>query len=299
LLTTQINTALNSSGNLGEVAGLLTSQIASALNTIFGSTQVSGSTAGPGSNAVDEYIFNRARGAFNDKSSYIYVPTVMLSSTSPQLDPYTAVNLSIPGPFTTTVFGQQIQITNILLSTLVIHGLSNLIASPDNIIFGANQQATATLLLGEVPHGTQVNVKGTMVTVPSPPITAASPFSLDIQVGSNAPLTITGTLNLQLVNNSGTLGATTALSAAGDTPQQLVLTYTNVTLVAGSGDVTMTITLPPGSEQFEIFINAFLGQDALIQAIMGALNGYISQNLGEISQAATQFAQNALNSLGT
>jgi len=91
---------------------------------------------------------------------------------------------------------------------------------------------------------------------------------------------------------------TTTLYSDGDNPQQPSLTYTQVTLVAGSGDVTLTITLPSEDQQYQILINAFLGQDALIRAIIGAINDYIGQNLGQISQAATQFAQNALNNLG-
>ncbi|HYF89710.1 hypothetical protein [Azospirillum sp.] len=298
MLTNQINGALMSPDNMAQVANLLTSQISSALDTIFGSTQVADSTVDTDANDVDKYIFDRARGALNDPSGYVYVPTVILGSKSPQLDPLTATNLSIGGPFSTSVLGQSVQLSNISLANLVINGLSNVIAPPNSTIFGVNQQATATLLLGEVPAGTQVNVNDQKVTVPSPPVTASTPFSLDIQVNQNQPIPISGTLNISLVNNSGTLGVTTSLYSDGDTPQQLALTYTQVTLVAGSGDVTLAITLPPEDQQFQIFINAFLGQDALIQAIIGAINDYIGQNLGQISQAATQFAQNALNNLG-
>lgn len=298
MLTSQINGALMSPGNMAQVASLLTSQITSALDTIFGSTQVADSTVDTDANDVDKYIFNRARGALNDPSGYVYVPTVILGSKSPQLDPLTATNLSIDGPFSTSVLGQSVQLSNISLANLVINGLSNVIAPPNSTIFGANQQATATLLLGEVPAGTKVNVNGQQVTVPSPPVTASTPFSLNIQVNQNQPIPISGTLNLSLVNTSGTLGVTTTLYSDGDNPQQLALTYTQVTLVAGSGDVTLTISLPSEDQQYQIFINAFLGQDALIQAIIGAINDYIGQNLGQISQAATQFAQNALNNLG-
>ncbi|WCM94175.1 hypothetical protein M5C99_05455 [Acidovorax sp. NCPPB 2350] len=299
MLTDQVNGALMDKGNRGQVQTLLNEQLDSAFNDIFGSTQVANSTVDTDANAVDKYLFNRARGALNDRNSYVYLPTLVLGSGSPVLEPYTATDLSIPGPFTTQVFGSvNISISAIVLQNLVIHGLSNVVVPPDNLRFGANQQANAKLLLGSMNPGPTVNVKGTPRTVPSPPATASTPFTLNVQVGQNAPIPLSGTLSLNLQNQSGTLGIQTSLTASGDTPQELQLTYSQIQLVAGDKDVALTITLSDTDAQYAAFINAFIGQSQLIEAIVSALNDYIGQNLSQISEAATRFARSALNNLG-
>ncbi|WP_159968161.1 hypothetical protein, partial [Raoultella sp. 18098] len=105
-------------------------------------------------------------------------------------------------------------------------------------------------------------------------------------------------LALGLRNQSGQLGIQTTLSASGDTPQELQLTYSRIALAAGDGDVAVTLTLSPAEAQYTAFINAFLGQAQLIQAIVSALNDYIAGNLQQISDAATKFARAALDNLG-
>lgn len=298
MLTAQVNGALMDKGNIGQVQSLLNQQFKNAFDDIFGSTQVASSTVDTDANAVDKYLFNRARGALNDRSSYVYLPTLVLGSASPVLEPYTAVDLRIDGPFTTQLMGVSLSLSGIVLQSLAIQGLSNLVAPPDNIVFGSNQQASATLLLGKLDPGPTVNVKGTPRTVPSPPATASTPFTLNVQVGQNAPIPLSGTLALGLRNQSGQLGIQTTLSASGDTPQELQLTYSRIALAAGDGDVTVTLTLSPAEAQYTAFINAFLGQAQLIQAIVSALNDYIAGNLQQISDAATKFARAALDNLG-
>lgn len=298
LLSTQVNNALMDPGNRGQVEQLLNQQLKSAFDDIFGSTQVAGSTVDTDANAVDKYLFDRARGALNDPSSYVYLPTLVLGSTSPVMEPYTAVNLSIPGPFTTSIMGQNIALSGIVLQSLAIQGLSNLIAPPNNIVFGTNQQASATLLLGTMNPGPTVQVKGSPRTVPSPPATASTPFTLNVQVNQNAPIPLSGTLNLSLQNNSNTLGIQTTLNASGDTPDDLVLTYSQILLVAGDQDVLLTISLPDDEAAYAMFINAFLSQSQLIEQVVSALNGCIKDNLQQISDAATQFARSALKNLG-
>ncbi|GKS84194.1 hypothetical protein AVMA1855_08600 [Acidovorax sp. SUPP1855] len=298
LLSTQVNNALMDPGNRGQVEKLLNQQLKSAFDDIFGSTQVAGSTVDTDANAVDKYLFDRARGALNDPSSYVYLPALVLGSTSPVMEPYTAVNLSIPGPFTTSIMGQNIALSGIVLQSLAIQGLSNLIAPPNNIVFGTNQQASATLLLGTMNPGPTVQVKGSPRTVPSPPATASTPFTLNVQVNQNAPIPLSGTLNLSLQNNSNTLGIQTTLNASGDTPDDLVLTYSQILLVAGDKDVLLTISLPDDEAAYAMFINAFLSQSQLIEQVVSALNGCIKDNLQQISDAATQFARSALKNLG-
>lgn len=298
MLSGQVNGALMSPDNLAQVQGLLNQQLNNAFDDIFGSTQVAGSTVDTDANAVDKYLFNRARGALNDTNSYVYLPTVMLGAKSPVLEPYTAVNLSIPGPFTEPVMGLNIAISDIVLQNLAIQGLSNVVAPPNNMVFGSNQQASATLLLGTLNPGPMVQVNGAPRTVPAPPVTASTPFSLNVQVGQNAPIPLSGTLSISIQNRSNTLGVQTTLTSAGDTPDELQITYSQILLVAGDNDVSLTISLPDGEAQYESFINAFLSQSQLIQAILSALNGYIADNLPQISQGATQFAKSALNNLG-
>lgn len=298
MLTTQVNNALSSPSNLSQVEQLLDSQLTSVFNDLFGSTQVAGGGVDTNANAVDKYLFDRARGALNDRSSYVYLPALVLGSNSPTLEPYTATNLNIPGPFSTTVFSQSVNISDIVLKNLVINGLSNLVAPPNNIVFGANQQASATLLLGTLNPGPTLNVNNGSRTVPSPPATASTPFTLKVQVNTNKPIPISGTFNITLQNNSNTLGVQTALSSSGDTPQTVELTYSNITLVAGDNDVNLQVILPPDEQQYEKIIDHFLSQPALIQGIISALNGYIGQNLSQISQSATQFVRNALKNLG-
>jgi hypothetical protein len=298
MLTTQVNNALMDPGNRAQVETLLNSQLTSIFNDVFGSSQIASGGVDADANAVDKYLFNRARGAINDPASYIYLPALVLGSNSPVLEPYTAVNLQISGPFSTTVLGQTIQISDIVLGSLVINGLSNLVGLPANITFGANQQANATLLLDMLNPGPTLNVDGHPRTVPSPPANASTGFTLNVQVNQNPPIPISGTLNITLNNNSKTLGVNTSLTASGDDPKTLTLTYSNIALVAGNGDVTLGLVLPPDDQEYQLFLNAFLNQPALIQSIIGAINGYIGQNLGQISQAATQFAQQVLNNIG-
>ncbi len=300
LLATNINTALNDGGNISQVESLLDAQLASAFDSIFGSTQVAGSTVDPDTNAVDKYLFNRARAALNDPASYVFVPAQVLGSNAPVLEPYTAVDLTIAGPYSTSIAGQALTVSQIVLASLAITGLSNLVAPADNIVFGVNQQATANLLLGKLNPGPTVTVRGQPKTVPSPPATASTPFSLNVQVGSNTPIPLSGTLNLTLQNTSGTLGVNTALTATGDTPDQLELNYSAITLVAADADVTVAVTLDGGSGPlYSGFVTSVLNQSQAKEAIVSALNGYIGGNLGDISAAATTFARNTLNNLGS
>ncbi|GKS98573.1 hypothetical protein AVKW3434_04315 [Acidovorax sp. SUPP3434] len=301
LLSTQVNNALMDSGNRTQVGKLLNQQLKNAFDDIFGSTQVAGSTVDTDANAVDKYLFDRARGALNDPSSYVYLPTLVLGSTSPVLEPYTAVNLSIPGPFKTPIMEQNIVLSDIVLQSLAVQGLSNVVAPPNNIVFGGdptNPQASATLLLGTMNPGPTVTIKGTPRTVPSPPATASTPFTLNVQVNQNAPIPLSGTLNLSLQNNSNTLGIQTALNASGDTPDDLKLTYSKIVLVAGDQDVVLTVTLPDDESAYAMFINAFLSQSQLIEQVVSALNDAIADNLQQISDAATQFARSAFKNLG-
>ncbi|TDR81924.1 hypothetical protein [Paludibacterium purpuratum] len=298
LLSTQVNNALMDSGNRAKVEDLLNSQLVSIFNQIFGSSQVASGGVDVGANAVDKYLFDRARGGINDVRSYIYLPTLVLGSNSPTIEPYTASNLHIDGPFSTTVLGQQVKVTDIALQNLVINGLSNLVALPGNINFGTNQQVNATLLLDTLNPGPTVTVGGHQRTVPSPPATASTAFTLNVTVGDNTPVPISGTFNITLHNNSNTLGVQTSLTASGDTPQELALNYSRIVLVAGNGDVKLAVTLPPDDAIYEQLIDPILNQSALIQSIIGAINGYIGQNLGQISQAATKFARQVLDNLG-
>lgn len=300
LLTTNVNNALNSAGNLAQVEKLLNQQMVSIFDKIFGSTQVANSSVDTDTNAVDRYLFNRARAALNDAASYVYVPALVLGSASPVLEPYTVGNLTLAGPYTTSFMGQTLAVSQVVLSSLVIRGLSNLLAPANSIIFGGNQQATANLLLGTMNPGPTLNVKGQTMTVPSPPETASTPFRLNVQVGSNTPIPLSGTLLLTLQNTSGTLGVNTTLTATGDTPEQLNLIYSAITLVAANADLTITVKLDgSGGGPYSTLVSSVLNQDVVKQAILSELNQYIGGNMSQISQAATQFARNALNSLGS
>ncbi|MGW8393828.1 hypothetical protein [Pseudoduganella sp. HUAS MS19] len=300
LLTSNINAALNSPDNLGQVESLLNQQLASAFNSIFGSSQVASSAVDSDSNAVDKYLFNRARAALNDQSSYVYVPTLVLGSTAPVLEPYTALNLSLDGPFSKSVMGQNLTLSQIALSSLEISGLSNLLAPADSIAFGSNQQASANLLLGCMNPGPMLNVKGHPMTVPSPPAVATTPFRLNVQVGANTPIPLSGKLTLTLQNNSGTLGVDTTLTSSGDTPDAMSLHYSAITLVAADGDLAISVQLDgPMGASFSPLVNEVLDQGQVKEAILSALNDYIGAHLDQISQAATQFARNALDSLGS
>ena len=299
LLTQNINNALNSADNITQVETLLDQQLANAFDSIFGSSQVANSTVDTDTNAVDKYLFNRARAALNDQSSYVYVPALVLGSASPVLEPYTAVNLTIAGPYSTSFLGQTLSVSQIVLSSLAIHGLSNVLAPADNIRFGSNQQATANLLLGTLNPGPALNVKGHPMTVPSPPGSASTPFQLNVQVGGNAPIALSGSMTLTLQNSSGTLGVDTALSASGDTPDQLSLAYSQILLVAANADLSIAVQLNGAeSAPYNTLVNNVLNQDQVKQAILGELNQYIEENLGAINAAATTFARNALNNLG-
>ncbi|CAJ0808708.1 hypothetical protein LMG19083_04757 [Ralstonia psammae] len=299
-LTTSINNALNSADNLATIEKLLNQQLANALDTIFGSKQVANSSVDTDTNAVDKYLFDRARAALNDPSSYVYVPALVLGSNSPVLEPYTATNLKIDGPYSTTFMGQTLSVTQIVLSNLAIHGLSNLVAPASGIVFGSNQQASASLSLGTLNPGPNLNVDGNSKTVPSPPASASTPFSLNIQVGSNKPIPFSGNMTVTLTNTSGTLGVDTTLAASGDTPDQLTLNYSAITLVAADADVNIAVQLDgDGNSFYDKFIDEIVNQGPVKDDLLAQLNAYIGSNLGQIDAAATQFARNALNKLGS
>ncbi|MEI8633327.1 hypothetical protein P4S72_17245 [Vibrio sp. PP-XX7] len=299
MITNKVNATLLDPNNRTQISNLLNSQVSNALDTVYDSTAVACHSVSGNVNDVDEYIFNRARGALNDKTSSRYVPALILSSTSPTLDPFEATDLDVSGSFSTSVVGQNIQISDIKLSDLVINSISNTVALPENVVFGDNQQATATLLLGEVPSGTQVKIDNKIVTVPSPPVKASSPFSLNIQVNTNEPVPIAGTLTISVTNKSGTAGLKNVLTATGDTPEQLKLIFNEINIQTDPSDVTLGLDLPPDAQQYEIFLHSFLNQPDLINAIINAINGYIPQELDQISKTLTKFAKKALNSIGS
>lgn len=299
LLSGKINEALNSPDNLAQVESLLNTQLASAFDSIFGSSAVASSTVDTDANAVDKYLFNRARAALNDQASYVYVPTVVLGNSSPLLEPFTATNLSLAGPYVQSAMGQQISVSQIVLSNLVINGLSNLLAPANNVVFGSNQQATLDLLLGTLNPGPALQVNGQSRTVPSPPVTASTPFTLNVQVGANTPVPLSGTMTLSLNNRSGTLGVSATLDSTGDTPDQLALNFSRIVLNAAAGDVTVAMQFDGGGELYNQLVDSIVNQPTVIDAIVSALNDYVSQNLADISRSATEFAQQALNNLGS
>lgn len=299
-LTTSINNALNSADNRAAVEKLLNQQLANAFDSIFGSKQVAGGGVDTDTNAVDKYLFDRARAALNDPSSYVYVPALVLGSTSPVLEPYTATNLKIDGPYSTSFMSQTLSVSQIVLSDLAIKGLSNLVAPASGIVFGSNQQASASLRLGTLNPGPTLNVDGNSKTVPSPPASASTPFSLDVQVGSNTPIPLSGNMTVTLTNTSGTLGVDTTLTASGDTPDQLTLNYSAITLVAADADVNIAVQMDgDGNSIYDTFIDEIVNQGPVKEALLAQLNSYIGANLGQIDAAATQFARDALNKLGS
>ncbi|WP_338849085.1 hypothetical protein V8J88_09030 [Massilia sp. W12] len=299
-LTGNFNQSLNSADNLSQVQKTLQEQLNNAINKVMGSTALASGGGDDDSNAVDIYLYNRMRGAVNDANSYLYVPVLVLGNTSPQLEPWNPGPITIPGTLAQqTVQGIPVSMNDLSMSNLSATGLSNLLAPAAGISFSAAQSNTS-FLLGRLNPGPTLTVKGQRMTVPNPPFTLVSPFTVSVSVNhSPNPIAVGGTLTLMLqpADSNSPLGVSTVQSASGDTASNLEITFSSIVLAANPADISVQITLTQG-QAFDPFVNGLLNSDDSKKHLLAALNTYLSQNLAQISASATQFARQALANMG-
>lgn len=299
ILNQKINDSLNTQANLDQISSTLTTQMANALNDLLGQSSAP-FTPNPQSdtNAVDQFVFHRLKVALNAANSEFYLPKRLLSSTSPQLEPYTTTTISISGDYKKAILGGLINLTlsHIQLpGGLTITGASNIQGLPQNIDFNENS-VDSTLEVARLNPGPTIDGK----KVPDPPLTATSKFSLMLQVNSNSPLPITGNLNIttQPRGQSVSPAIVSSLSSTGTNPSNLQLSFSSIRLDVNADDVTIQVHLDGADgEAYSEAISAIANSTDIKNQVVSALNGELRGQLGEISQEATTFAKQQLNNL--
>ena len=296
--SSQVNSALNSSDNKSVIESTLNQQLGDALDSLLGAQTSSFTPKSGDTNPVDQYVFHRVRDALNNPKSILYIPKVVIGSTSPVLEPYKTSSINIPGSYTTTFVGVSATVSEIQFpSGLTVAGASNLIAPSENVIF-TEDAVNSTLELGRLNPGPTIDGK----IVPNPPLTTTSTFSLMVSIAGNKPVgPITGSITIKTEpnGNSSSLPAIkSSLNASGSDPESLEMTFESISLDVDTDEVKITITLDGGSE-YEAMVNAVANNADLKNQVLTALNEEISKELPEISKQAETFCKEQLNNLGT
>lgn len=294
--TSQVNSALNSSQNLSVIEYTLNQQLGDVLDSLLGAQTSSFTPKSGDTNPVDQYLFHRVRDALNNPKSNLYLPKLVIDSTSPVLEPYTISQLNISDSYATTFLGVSATVSQIQFpSGLTLTGASNLTAPSEDVIFTQNN-VNSTLELGRLNPVPTIDGK----TVPNPPTMATSTFSLMVTIGENAPVgPITGSITIKAepLENSSLPAIISSLTASGSDPDDLKVTFNSISLNVDTDAVEITIT-PDGGSEYETFVNSIANNADLKNCVLGVLNTEILTQLPMISTLATAFCRAQLDNLG-
>lgn len=292
----KINDALNVAENRQRIESTLNKQLSSALDNVFDTPAGGGFVPEQGSdyNQVDQYILYRIKSALNSQNSQFYVPKLVLSSKEPILEPLSTGNIDIPGSYHVNMLGVGIMLLDVKLpGGLTINGFSNAVI-PSNKVSFKNDLLHASLQIGQLDPGPTLNVDGLSKRVPDPPLKISSLFSMMIGVEDGTPLgPIKGRLNIKINNNGiNAPDLLISLRGAGDNPNNLTLTFTNIILNALPEEIDIKINLD--DEQWNDVATVLANQSSLKTAIINELNEQIVGKLPDLSMSVTDFVKSQL-----
>jgi hypothetical protein len=273
---------LNQEQNRQSIAKSLTEQAATLLDNALGKLSNLPDVAQTEvTNAFDQYLYDRLRGALNDSNSNFYLPKAVFRFSNPQLEPYSIQNMDL-GP--QSMGG--LDFTSVTLTSGVVHGFSNLQLAPEQLLFDGADAHLNKLEVSALNPPPQVTVNGSNQQVPSPPLKAEGQFALTAD-GVDGPLTGGYTITIQHSNLQA------VLHFAGQSVEDLQITCTQLGFQASTGDVQIHISI---DSDFEDLINAIFNQDSIKSKLIAGLNDQAQKSLSDISQFMTDDVKKYLTS---
>ena len=268
-----VTQALNEPSNLNSLNETMTSQVKSLLNSLFGEpAQLPTDENQNVDNPADLYIFDRIRAALNDPGSELYLPQLILSVSSPTLEPLVVDKLDL-GP--QKVGGLTWDPNE--LSNIDVQGLANNTVAADQVTL---QQPLLIFLStqGGLTSSTERTIGNK--EVPAPPLMLSADFSLTPPGGIDP---VTGTLAAKL--NQSHLDVTA--TASGAELDELVITFQKMVFQADTSNLDIDLTVTSDSAM-NSFAQSVVDEDSVKQELIDQINSQISNYLPDISQQVTQ-----------
>jgi hypothetical protein len=270
-LIANLNQTLNEQKNRDSISGTLLGQLNNGLDNIFGpvpSTGLPDDTRQQVGNAADLYILARVKASLNNPTSNYYLPMLLMKNSSPQLEPYPVSSIdlgdqNIKGlPWGPNTF-----------SSIVIRGLSNNIALPENVLL-KDPDLTITTIQGRLtapPAG-----------IPSPPLVIAGNFSLTPK-GMRA---ITGNFNVNVAESNLKIVCT----ASGDRVEMLAVRFSQLQLLVDTTQINIQLNFPGDSGPLASLANQVVQTSSVKSGIVSKINDTLSSSatLQSFSNQITQ-----------
>lgn len=284
-----LNANLNQPGNRQQLEDMLTQQFNKLIDDSVGAVppgQLPSDVGQQSPNAVNQYLFDRARFALNNPNSDYYLPKGIFSNTNPPLEPYQIDRISL-GDQESAELGLQLQ--NLQLTQLQITGLSNTTVPADKLIF-KSEAADAALALSTLNPAPQVTFKqnGSLVTrqIINPPLTITGYFSMQV-AGDDDQLRGDVTIT---VNRSNVI---VALTTEGQELSELQVNFKKLQIDAALSDIKIELNI---DSAFKDVVNEILNQDEIKRQALQGINEKAAENLDTISQEATSNVKRLISS---
>jgi hypothetical protein len=273
----QINYSLNQQGNLQKLSEALSSQLANAIDNLFGAVTAGCLPDSPNQqivNPVDAYLFDRIRFALNNPDGDLYLPKTICTLANPVAEPLVYEEVGLPDQNFGGLDYKEIKLLNV-----VITGLSNMLASPAGLLFNTNGDLDAMIIAGGLnpPPIKQYSGK----KIPAPPLACSGKLSTRPEF-FDGPLVCNITINI----DTGKLHFLNCFS--GDDADHLALNLKYADLQADVDDIHINTS--------EDIINMFIDSPGIKKALLTKLNELMVQNLPAISEQITKATVAGINS---
>lgn len=223
----------------------------------------------------DTFFTNLFQTGMTDPNSKAYLPTMIMDTTNPSLNPYTKDLLDLGRQNVKGMF------LNIKLTNLKIEGIPN-------ISISSNQGGEFKLAGLDITFGAQF-----CKLSPSPEnignkLTFSSDFELSFPGNS-----LLGSFSTDI--NQGFLDGTMTIS--GNQLESIVTTIKTIEVgIPSSATVTPTVTFDQPSDFWSSFLEGYLKKDSTVQMMLGKINEQIQteSEMEQLSQELTTILQNVI-----
>jgi hypothetical protein len=272
-LLQNLQATLSQPANLESISQAFTAQFTTALHSLFGPVSPADSAVsteiGP-RNVADRLLFDRARAAVNDVRSPIYLPKLLLGSSSPNLDPYLGSTISL-GP---QQISKRTRLSDVSITSPKLTGISNAAALPDKT-YSRDGLLHMQIDLGSLNPPPQITGGK---TISAAPVKLEAGFSI---TSDRSGRTETGSMSTTLATLSIQIEAT----ASGENANDLVINVKGLSVCARElSQVNLKVQL---DSEFCDVLNDVLNEPSIKNQLIGQLNSQLSANLEQISRSVT------------
>jgi hypothetical protein len=274
-----LNAALNQPSTLAGISGQMTTNLASGLNSVLGTVTgtlppVEGMTT---ENAVDRYIFDRARVALNEPASTMFLPQLLCQNDNLSLSPLKIAQADLPD---LNIMGMAFQQGKLV--DLRFNGLTNVKVPPSEMTMGGGSMQFGGVLGGWNPPPKVSCAAG----IPAPPATGSSQFSF---VPKGSPM-LTG--GLQLTLTTAQLNGLCQLSGKSDAELTIAIKSLNIEVADVVSNMHVTLDI---KSAFKKFINDAANTQKMLQRILDELNKELANNYADLGTQVTKYARQAID----